>query len=134
MSTDLSSGGDDTLNGGAGNDIVIGGQGLDTVHGNLSEDLLFGNNAAVTLLNGQVQLIVSDLHDLLTQALFRSFNALYDPERVGAALLLDLSAYVEAALEALGEQDESSISAIRQILNLSIGSGSLTIFGGVFET
>jgi hypothetical protein len=76
QSIDVMIGGDDTLNGGAGNDILIGGQGNDLLYGTLSEDLLFGSNVSITLSGGIVVAIEADMHDLVTEALFGSFNAL----------------------------------------------------------
>jgi Ca2+-binding RTX toxin-like protein len=76
QSIDPSIGGNDTLNAGAGLDILIGGTGLDLLYGNLTDDLLFGGNAAITLANGKVTNIETDLNDLASDALFDSFNSL----------------------------------------------------------
>jgi Ca2+-binding RTX toxin-like protein len=74
VSVDPAFGGDDTLDGGAGQDILIGGAGLDLLYGNLTEDLLFGGNAAITLANGKVTSIETDVNDLVSDALFKSFQ------------------------------------------------------------
>jgi len=73
VSVDVAFGGNDILDGGAGNDILMGGQGADLLYGTLSEDLLFGSNAAVTLSNGIVTSIQSDMQDLVTEAMFEQF-------------------------------------------------------------
>jgi len=75
VSVDEDFGGNDLIDGGAGNDILIAGQGSDQLAGNLSEDLLFGGNAAVVMNGGLVQSIESDAQDLVTEALYDSFNA-----------------------------------------------------------
>jgi len=76
VSVDENFGGSDLIDGGAGNDVLIGGQGSDQMAGNLTEDLLFGGNAAVVIAGGFVQSIESDMQDLVTAALYESFNAL----------------------------------------------------------
>jgi hypothetical protein len=99
------SGGDDTLDGGTGNDVIIGGQGNDLLYGSLSEDLVFGSNAAVTLVNGLVTSIFSDVQDLVTESLFALFNALPVDEQ---ALLLDFFERLEevsALLDAIDQPD-----------------------------
>lgn len=73
LSVDVAFGGNDILDGGAGNDILMGGQGADLLYGTLSEDLLFGSNASVTLSNGIVTSIQSDMQDLVTEAMFEQF-------------------------------------------------------------
>lgn len=82
LSLDPQFGGDDVIDGGAGTDIVVGGQGNDLMYGSLDEDLLFGSNVAVTLVDGLVRRIEVDTHDLVTESLFKSFDALDDDEAV----------------------------------------------------
>ncbi len=105
VSTDVLFGGDDTLDGGTGNDVIVGGQGNDLLYGSLSEDLVFGSNAAVTLVNGLVTSIFSDVQDLVTESLFALFNALPDEDQ---ALLLDFFERLEevsALLDAIDQPD-----------------------------
>jgi Ca2+-binding RTX toxin-like protein len=49
QTTDLFTGGDDTLQGGSGHNIEMGGFGNNLLYGNLSNDILIGNYAAITI-------------------------------------------------------------------------------------
>ncbi|MFA5124041.1 FG-GAP-like repeat-containing protein, partial [Zavarzinia sp.] len=89
-SIDVNYGGNDTLDAGAGNDILIGGQGDDLIYGTLTEDLLFGGSAAVTLVAGIIVSIETDLNDLVSASLFKSFGALQGLSDDAIAGLLDL--------------------------------------------
>jgi hypothetical protein len=129
VSLDPAYGGDDTLDGGAGNDILIGGSGNDLLYGSLSEDLLFGGNAAVVLVNGIVSSIASDLNDLVTESLFRSFNALAgNGEQTLAGLLQGLPGYLTLAAGSPGAplppEPLLDISVFQQVFKL--GGASLT--------
>jgi hypothetical protein len=131
MSVDVLYGGNDTLNGGTGNDILIGGQGSDLLFGNLSEDLLFGSAAAVSLLRGLAQSIETDLHDLVSSALFRSFNALPgsgEGEPEFAAWLTNVPGYVTDVTRSLGAvlrlDPLLDVAVFRKLFSLTVVSQS----------
>ncbi|KUG05437.1 hypothetical protein ASZ90_017119 [hydrocarbon metagenome] len=50
--TNISTGGDDTINGDAGDDILIGGSGTDTISGDADQDLIFGDNVRLAAGTG----------------------------------------------------------------------------------
>jgi hypothetical protein len=134
VSTDVTYGDNDTLDGGAGNDILIGGQGSDLLYGNLSEDLLFGGAAAVTLVGDRVQRLETDLHDLVASALFGSFNALPgtgDGARVFASLLQNLPGYVTDVTDPLSPKLRPEplldVSVFRNLFSLGESSQTMHI-------
>jgi len=143
VSTDVIHGGSDVLDGGTGNDVLIGGQGLDLLYGSLSEDLLFGSNAAVTLLNGIATRIEADLHDLVTEAMFKLFNAIETgDEASGIPNVFDILppgqlAAIRSALEiAAGDPllDPAVIAELFDLgLTLPAGGGQAgVVFAAVF--
>ena len=108
----------DTLDGGAGNDILIAGQGADLLFGNLTDDLLFGGNAVVVLLDGVVFSIDTDAQDLVTDALFTSFNALPDDdEDVGA---VDVSQRLPGHAVVLPDEPESPLRRVSPLLDVAV--------------
>jgi hypothetical protein len=136
-------GGDDTIDGGAGNDVLIGGQGLDLLFGSLSEDLLFGSNAALTLSGGIVTSIETDMQDLVSEALFKSFNGGDDDEEETEGLLSVLPGYaaiVPGLLELLAMYGaELDAAMFRKLFQLAVASalgadGGSSEFAAVFDS
>ncbi|MFA5123537.1 beta strand repeat-containing protein [Zavarzinia sp.] len=134
-SVDTLFGGNDTLNAGTGADILIGGQGEDLLYGTLDEDLLFGGNVAVTLQNGLVTSIESDTQDLVTEAMFKSFNALSGEDgdkQTAAALLRDLPGYVTVVPDRLSEllrlEPLLDVTVFQNVFDLSLVSQPAHLF------
>jgi Ca2+-binding RTX toxin-like protein len=143
-SIDTLIGGNDTLNGNGGADILIGGQGDDLLYGTLDEDLLFGGNVAITLLNGFVTSIETDLQDLVSESLFGGFNSLKKKKATGEEeLAIRLAHLIErldgefAALRLLDPElfrklldldaDENSDSEQFLVMLLNLFSGETVI-------
>src|SRR3546814_4815627 len=51
-SSDLRSGGDDTIAGGGGSDLIFGQEGGDSIDGGLGDDAIFGGSGSDTLTGG----------------------------------------------------------------------------------
>ncbi|MCK9202557.1 MAG: calcium-binding protein, partial [Gallionella sp.] len=134
-SVDPAIGGNDTLDGGAGADILVGGQGEDLLYGTLDEDLLFGGNVAVTLQNGLVTSIESDTQDLVTEAMFKSFNALPGEDgdkQAIASLLRDLPGYVTVVPDRLSDllrlEPLLDVTVFQNVFDLSLVSQPAHLF------
>jgi hypothetical protein len=133
VSVDVQFGGDDTLDGGTGNDVLIGGQGNDLLYGSLSEDLLFGSNAAVTLVNGLVTSIFSDLQDLVTEALFKLYNALPGEDQPLLQDVLQRLDEVSALLDPMDPSDPLlDVNLFRKLFALGAQARTL-LAGGEFQ-
>ena len=107
----------DILDGGAGNDILIAGQGADLLFGNLTDDLLFGGNAVVVLLDGVVFSIDTDAQDLVTDALFKSFNAVADDGDVAAVAV---AKRLPGSAVALPDEPESPLRRVSPLLDVAV--------------
>jgi len=118
-SVDVNFGGNDTLNGGAGNDILIGGQGEDLLFGTLDEDLLFGGAAAITLENGIVTQIETDMQDLVSESMFGGFNALKKKIFGDEEFLDRISQIIERMQAESGFALQVDAALFRRLLDLS---------------